>query len=121
MSGATGQALGGLENKTVFFNLTPDISEPPTLAVPEDSESGWWNSQGPQEGPTENPAISTIWNLTEPSGLPAWATEKPGFTAGGGEPWEVCVRLKTWWRQVETVAGAVDSRFGAYVSGQFGS
>ena len=138
VSGATGQALGGSENATVFFNLTPDISEPPTLAVPEDSESGWWNSQGPQEGPTENPTVSTIWNLTEPPGLPAWATEKgaeepkpihhgrwkllndvPGFTAGGGEPWEVCMRLKTWWRQVETVAGTVDSRFGAYVSGQF--
>ena len=43
----------------------------------------------------------------------------PALKLGAGEPWEQGMKLRTWLKQVETIAGTIADSFGAYVNGSF--
>ena len=43
----------------------------------------------------------------------------PALKLGAGEPWEQGMKLRTWFKQVETIAGTTTDSFGAYVKQQF--
>ena len=133
---------------TTYYELTPEASNQQMSAVAEakDREQSWWNN----DWEFGEYVASNVWGLTEPppglaepsrstgpTGLQGVTSGKsegqpihhgrwkllndiPPFAAGGGEPWETNMRLKTWWRQVETVAETVDPRFGLYVARQLG-
>ena len=45
--------------------------------------------------------------------------EVPALKLGAGEPWEQGMKLRTWFKQVETIAGTIADSFGAYVKRQF--
>ncbi|CAE7437089.1 RE1 [Symbiodinium sp. CCMP2592] len=43
----------------------------------------------------------------------------PALKLGAGEPWEQGMKLRTWFKQVETIAGTIADSFGSYVRQQF--
>ena len=43
----------------------------------------------------------------------------PALKLGTGEPWEQGMKLRTWFKQVETIAGTIADSFGTYVKQQF--
>ena len=45
--------------------------------------------------------------------------EVPELNLGSGEPWELGMRLRTWTKQVEAVAGTIAPSFSDYVKSQF--
>ena len=45
--------------------------------------------------------------------------EVPDLNLGSGEPWEFGMRLRTWTKQVEAVAGTIAPSFSDYVKSQF--